>query len=232
MKTAIIYFSKLFIVSLLFTQITFAQETTDFGTWNSIGVDYTLKKKIKISLEYNIRTKNNASVLDERFSEIGLEYKLFKKLELGGSVRFIDENDTQGKKQGIRKYFRYQFDVTYKYDLDRFSLNHRFRYQNKNEVSVSELEGDIPSENIRFRTGISYNFKKWPLDPEFDAEIFRNISSDQKDIFTKYRLTFGTSYKWKKIGQFGINYRYEKSLNETLPINFSIFELRYKYSIN
>ncbi|PQJ75730.1 DUF2490 domain-containing protein [Polaribacter gangjinensis] len=233
MKTQLINFSKLFFAFLLINSSLFAQDETDFGSWNSIGVDYTIKKKLKLNLEYNMRFKENAKVLEERFTEIGAEYKIYKKFELGGSVRFIDENDTQGNRQGIRKHFRYQFDLSYKYKFNKLSINHRFRYQNKNEVAVSELEGDIPNANIRFRTGVDYNFKKWPLDPEFDAEIFRRVSKDEKNQFTKYRLTFGTKYKWKNFGEFGINYRYERSLIDgNLPMNLDVIELRYRYSIN
>lgn len=233
MRTIFVYFSKLSFVFLLINSSLNAQNKTDFGSWNSIGVDYSLNKKLKFNLEYNIRLKENAAVLEERFTEIGVEYELFKKFEINGAVRFIDENDTKGKRQGIREHLRYQFDLSYKYKWNKFSFNHRFRYQYKNEVGISQVDGDIPRENIRFRSGIDYNFKKWPLDPEFDAEIFRGVSREEKNQFTKYRLTFGTSYKWKKFGKFGIYYGYERSLIDgNLPMNLNIIELKYKYSIN
>lgn len=223
----------LFVFLLITSSLTAQVDANDFGSWNSIGVDYTFKKKLKLAAEYNVRFKENASVLEERFSEVGLEYKIFKKIEIGSAVRFIDGNDTEGKRQGIRKYLRYHFDLSYKHKLYKFSMKHRFRYQNKNETGVSEAEGDIPRENIRFRTSIDYNFKKWPLDPEFDAEIFSRVSEDQKNQFSKYRLTLGTKYNWKKIGEFGINYRYEKSLIDgNFPEDLNVIELRYRYSIN
>lgn len=226
-------FRIVFIAIFLINSSISAQDITDFGSWNSIGVDYTFKKKLKLAIEYNMRFKENAAVLEERFTEVGLEYKIFKKFEIGGAVRFIDGNDTEGNRQGIRKYLRYQLDLSYKYKLDKFSINHRFRYQNKNESGVSEQEGDIPNANIRFRTGVEYNFKKWPLDPEFEAEIFRRVSKDQKNQFTKYRLTFGTTYNLDKFGKFGINYRYERSLIDgVLPMNLNVIELKYRYSIN
>lgn len=227
-------FSKIIVVFLLITNSLFAQvDTNDFASWNSIGVDYTFKKKLKLGLEYHMRFKENASVMDANFTEISLDYKLFKKFHVGGAVRFIDENDNQGKKQGIRDKLRFQFDVAYNYKLKRFSFVHRLRYQNKNEFGVSVLEGDIPTEIFRFKSGVNYNIKKWPLDPEFSAEIFNRGGGNEPREFSKYRLTFGTTYNLKKFGKFGINYRYEKGLIVgSFPENLNVFELKYRYSIN
>lgn len=224
-----IYFFILLISSSLNAQI----DGNDFSSWNSIGVDYTFKKKLKLGLEYHMRFKENASVMDANFTEIFLDYKLFKRFHVGGAVRFIDENDNKGKKQGIRDHFRFQLDVAYKYKFKRFSFGHRLRYQNKNEFGAMADENEIPSEILRFKSSIDYNIKKWPLDPVFAAEIFNRGKGDESRQFSKYRLTFGTKYKWKKIGDFGINYRYEKSLIDgNLPMNLNIIELKYRYSIN
>lgn len=233
MRIIFALFSKLSFVILLITNVLNAQEVTDSGSWFSVGVDYTFKKKLNLGVEYHKRYRENSDVMDANFTEINIDYKVFKKFKLGGAVRFIDENDNQGKKQGIRNHFRFQFDAKYKYDIKRFTLEHRFRYQNKNEFGALADEGDIPREVLRLKTTVEYNFKKWRLDPEFAAEIFNRGNDDGTREFSKYRLTFGTTYKWKKFGKFGINYRYERGLIDgRLPINLNIFELKYRYSIN
>jgi hypothetical protein len=233
MKTLIKKISKLFFIFLLISSSLNAQDATDFGSWYSVGVDYTLKKKLNFGVEYHMRFRENSDVMDINFTEVNLDYKLFKKFHIGGAVRFIDENDNQGGKQGIRKHFRFQFDTSYKYDIQRFTVSHRFRYQNKNEFGALADENEVPAEVLRFKTGIDYNIRKWPLDPEFSAEIFNRGNVDNSREFSKYRLTFGTSYKWKKFGKFGINYRYERSLIDgNLPMNLNIIELKYRYSIN
>lgn len=227
-------FSKLFVFIFLFTNGSLnAQNTTDYGYWYSVGVNYTFKKKLNLGAEYHIRAKNNSKVMDAYFTEINLNYKLFKKLKVGGATRFIKENDNQGNTQGIRRHFRFQFDAIYKYDIQRFTISHRLRYQNKNEFGVLEDPFDIPTEVIRLKTSIDYNIRKWRFDPEFAAEIFNRGNGNNSREFTKFRVTFGTSYKWKKFGKFGINYRFERSLiTRRTPMNFNIFELKYRYSIN
>lgn len=233
MKTIVAYSSKLLYLFLLINCSLLAQDNSDFGSWFSVGVDYTFKKKLNLGAEYHMRSRDNSEVMDAYFTEINLIYKLFKKFKVGGAVRFIEENDNQGRTQGIRRFYRFQFDASYKYDIERFTIGHRLRYQNKNEFGVLEDPNDVPTEVIRFKTSIDYNIRKWPLDPEFAAEIFNRGNEDNSREFTKYRLTFGTSYKWKKFGKFGINYRFERSLRQgSFPMNLNIFELKYRYSIN
>lgn len=233
MKTIVAYSSKLLFIFLLFNNSLNAQETTDYGYWYSVGVDYTFKKKLNLGAEYHIRAKDNSEVMDAYFTEINLIYKLFKKFKVGGAARFIEENDNQGRTQGIRRFFRFHFEARYKYDIERFTISHRLRYQNKNEFGVLEDPNDVPSEVIRLKTSIDYNIRKWKLDPELAVEIFNRGNDDNSREFSKYRLTFGTSYEWKKFGKFGFNYRFERSLiGGRTPMNLNIFELKYRYSIN
>ncbi|MGK0455217.1 MAG: hypothetical protein ACJAYY_002706 [Paraglaciecola sp.] len=229
-----ISFVSLLFCSLIFANTAFAQveDTNDFGFWSSVGVDYSIGKKLKIGLEQNIRLKDNATTTDEYFSQFDIEYELFDNFEIGIGLRYVSENDNQGKIQGYENHFRYNADVSYKYEINRFEVSHRFRYQNKNELGISEAQGDIATENLRFKTGLEYNIKKWPLDPEFDAEVFHRFRKGEAMRYSKYRFTLGTSYNLKKFGKFGIYYRYERSVIVRLPRDITIFGLDYSFSIN
>lgn len=216
------------------TNTTFSQveDTNDFAFWSSVGVDYSIGKKLKIGVEQNIRLKDNATTIEEYFSLFNIEYELFDNFEIGVGLRHINENDDQGRIQGYENHFRYNIDLSYKYDISRFEVSHRFRYQNKNQLGVGQAEGDVPRENLRFRTGLEYKIKNWPLDPEFSAEAFHRFRDGEAMRYSKYRLKFGTSYNLKKFGKFGIYYRYERSIIVNFPRDLSIFGLDYKYSIN
>lgn len=229
-----ISFASLLFCSLIFANTTFAQveDANDFAFWSSVGVDYSIGKKLKIGLEQNIRLKDNATTTDEYFSQFNIEYELFDNFEIGIGLRYVSENDNQGKIQGYENHFRYNADVSYKYEINRFEVSHRFRYQNKNELGINEAQGDIATENLRFKTGLEYNIKKWPLDPEFDAEVFHRFRKGEAMRYSKYRLTLGTSYNLKKFGKFGIYYRYERSVIVRLPRDITIFGLDYSFSIN
>ena len=220
------------LIIMLSGYLSFGQSgDSDWGSWNTIGLEYKLDKKWTFSLEEQLRLKENISVVDEYFTQLGAEYKLFKGFNLAGGVRYIRQNDNQGNIQGYENHFRYNIDATYKHDVDNFTLGYRLRYQNKNELGVSAAEGDYANQNIRLKASIEYNIKKWKLDPKFSAELFNHFEKEDDNGFSKYRLTFGTDYKIKKIGKIGVFYRFEKELNVDLPDVTNIIGLKFIYTI-
>ncbi len=210
-------------------------ESKNFALWNSVGVKYSPIKRLHLGLEQHLRLKENASVTDEYFTEVNLGYEILKDFEISGGARFIRENDNVGKKQGYENHFRYNVDLSFKHDIKRFSLSYRFRYQNKKEQDVDDGEENLPKENVRFKVGLDYNIKKWPLDPKLSVESYSNLEDVQqvRELgLNKYRITFGTSYSLKKFGKFGIFYRLQESIVSNLSNEQTkILGLKYSYSI-
>lgn len=233
--------NKLFIalVTLCIAITSSAQETDnkDLALWNSIGIKYSPIKNLKLGVEQHLRVKEDISVTDEYFTEVQAEYEIIKNLEIGGAVRFIRENDNVGRIQGFEKHFRYQFDLSYKLDLiKRFDIGFRLRYQNKRETGLDESIEIIPRETLRFKTSFDYNFRKWPLDPEFAVELF-NRKNDGASLIndaklSRYRLTFGTSYNLNKFGKFSVYYRFQENTRIDNDFQTKIIGLQYTYSIN
>lgn len=220
---------------LLFTSV-FSQteDNKDLALWSSIGVNYSPTEKIKLGVEQHLRVKEDISVTDEYFTQVNLQYEFFKDFTIGGGARFIRENDNVGKKQGFEKHFRFNVDLSYSHDISRFEVGYRIRYQNKKELNLPANNNELAKENIRFKLGIKYKIKKWPLDPKISAEIFSRkregtlIVSEAK--LSKYRLTFGTDYSLKKFGKIGAYYRYQENINANKTN--TIIGIKYTYSIN
>ncbi len=218
-------------ITLLAAHIGLAQENSrDFESWISVSAAYKLNKKWDFELEEQLRLKNNSSEVDQYFTQLDIGYKVFKKLDFGGGLRYIRNNDNLGKIQGYENFLRFHLDTSFKHKINKFSIKHRLRYQNKNELSVSESEGDYPNQYIRFKTTITCNIKNWKLDPVFAAEIFNHFQEGEENGFNKYRLTFGTFYKIKRIGKIGLFYRMEKELNVNNPKTTDIIKLDYTCS--
>ena len=210
-----------------------AQNTNnDFLVWNSIGLTYKLNKKIKLSLEGHLRIKEDAKTIDEHFAQFEVQYELFKDFDIVVGGRYIFENDNQGKKQGYENHLRYHVDLKYKVAVNQLDIRLRARYQNKNELGISELDGDLPTQNIRFKTSFDYDITNWPIDPEFSAEVFQRAQKGEGFRHSKIRLTLGTSYKIEKIGKFGVFYRYDDSARNIIPNEFSILGFKYTYYLN
>jgi hypothetical protein len=212
--------------------VAFAQTNTDFETWSSINVEVKLHKKLKLELEEQLRLKENSSEIDQYFTQIGLSYQFPKDFEIGGGLRFAKKNDNTGKKQGYDSFFRYHIDLAYKHKQKRFNFKHRLRFQNKNEIGVSEAEEDNAKKNLRLKSSVSYNVRNWKLDPQFSAEIFNNTQQGKENGFHKYRLTLGSQYSFKKWGQIDLFFRLEQSLNAVLIKSTKIIGFSYIYAFD
>lgn len=207
----------------------FGQSNNDWQNWNKIGIAYKLNKKLDFELEQHLRLDEDFSEISEYFTQFETSYELFNNFKLGIGLRYIRENDNEGNVQGYENHFRYQLDAKYKHKINRFSLRYRLRYQNKNELGVDD-NGE--KQNIRLKTGLEYNIRKWKLDPQFAAEIFNRFGSEEGNYLSKYRLTFGTEYNFKKWGTLEAYYRFEKEINAIDPELINILGLKYTYTIN
>ncbi|GAA3650572.1 DUF2490 domain-containing protein [Flavivirga jejuensis] len=227
----LLYF-KIILVGIFFTNASYSQtdDTNDLASWNTIAIKYKLNKKWSFGLEEQLRLKSNVSEIDNYFTQLNAEYEIFNNFELGGGLRYVRKNDNQGNVQGYENHFRFNIDASYKHKINDFSLKYRLRYQNKNELGVSNSEGDYANQHIRFKTAVGYNIKKWKLDPKFSAELFHHFEEGEDSEFDKYRLTLGTSYEFKKNGKIDVFYRIEKELNETTPETTNIIGLKYTYT--
>ncbi len=201
----------------------------DLESWSSLELKYKYSKKLSLYFEEQLRLKDNASIVDQYFSELGFSYKLNKHYTFGFAGRWLSNNDTKGNIQGYENHFRWNTDLSYKHKLDEFSFKYRVRYQSKNELGISSDQGDLLNNTVRFKFGADYNIKKWKLDPEFSTEIFNRLQPS--DGFDKLRFTIGTSYNTKNIGEFGAFYRMEQDLIGLYPKTTNIIGLKYGYTI-
>jgi hypothetical protein len=218
------------VVCLVLPIYSIAQDDlNDFNTWTVVQVKYERIKKWDFYLEGQLRLKENSSTIDTYFGEVGFEYKLPRNFDIGAGFRYIRDNDNQGNIQGYENHFRFNFDLSYKHDINRLRLKYRLRYQNRNELG----RDDIANQRIRIKTTTVYNFRKWKLDPELSAEIFSRVEKNgDNNGFDKFRIGLGTSYNLKKIGKFSLFYFYENEFNVTNPELLNIIRFKYSYSID
>ncbi len=112
---------------------------SDFELWTGLKVEKSfLEKKLDLALTQEFRFKDNATSINNYFTEFGGSYEIFHGFNLGLGYRFI-RNKT---KKGYENHGRVYADVSYKHKIDRFTLAYRFRYQNQNEIGISRDEGD------------------------------------------------------------------------------------------
>ena len=198
----------------------------DLETWTSAGLNYKFNKKLSFSLSEQLRLKNNSSTVDVYFTQLETEYKVAKGLSLGLGLRYIRENDDEGKVQGYENHLRWNADLGYKHKIDRFTMRYRVRYQSKDELGVTT---DLVKNVVRFKLGTGYNIKNWKFDPTASAEIFNGLTDDEG--LYKLRFTLGTKYETKNAGDFGLFLRTENQLQGEYPKRTNIIGLKYEYTL-
>lgn len=197
----------------------------DFEAWTAAELNYKFNKKLRIGLQQQLRLKDDANTVDQYFTHLNLRYKLAKGLYVTPALRFIRENDDQGKIQGYENHLRWQTDLTYKHDVSRLALRYRMRYQSRQELQVE----DENNTAFRLKVGSEYNIKDWKLDPDMALEFFNNLDGDNE--WYRLRWTLGSEYSFDKAGDLGLYYRIEQDLIGANPKTTYILFLKYGYTI-
>jgi hypothetical protein len=223
----------LIILFTISTQMVTSQNNSDLEGWNSVGLDLKASKKLSFSIEEHLRLRNDISTVKNYFTQIKANYEVLKNFELGGGIRYITRNDDVGNKQGLESFFRYQFDASYTQKINKIGVLLRLRYQNKNQLGMSEEEGDIAQEFIRTRIGLGYKIKAVKLNVRLFAEHFNQPNNSKLEhTETRTRYTLKLSRKFKKIGAFTIFYGIQENNLNQEKTNKSFIGFKYAYKIN
>ena len=228
------YFSfALIVFSILSVQMTIAQNNSDLEGWSSVGLNLKVTKKLSFSVSEHLRSRNDISTVKNYFTQIKANYEVLKNFELGGGIRYITRNDDVGNKQGLESFFRYQFDASYTQKINKIGVLLRLRYQNKNQLGMSEEEGDIAQEFIRTRIGLGYKIKAVKLNVRLFAEHFNQPNNSKLEhTETRTRYTLKLSRKFKKIGAFTVFYGIQENNLNQEKTNKSFLGLKYAYTID
>ncbi len=192
-----------------------AQETEN-DTWLGAELSKKLTKKVSLNFKPLVRFTEDYKV-DAYFFEAGVDYKLFKFLNVGGSYRFfINERETKST-----EYFsRFTLDAEGKYSLRNLDVKLRTRYTN---YSVIDADDDDKQPFLRYRLKLKYNIQKLKLSPYVAMELFHQLN--ESDI-TKTRKTIGLDYKIDKHQKVGLEYLMQYYKDDDFQRN--ILYLKYK----
>lgn len=227
-----LYGLGLIVLILFITMSSHAQDTEDLEGWGAVELNLKATEKLSFSVSEHLRYRNDITTLRNYFTQVKVNYELFKNFELGGGVRYITDNDDVGNKQGHEYLFRYQFDAVFNQKIDRVMVSFRFRYQNKNQLGLSESEGDIPTEYTRYRMGLSYKVKPLKLNVKLFGEVFNEPQSPEENKgFNRHRYTLKLSRKFKDFGAFGIFYALQDDYSTPIKKSKSIVGFKYSYNI-
>src|SRR5436190_17261098 len=137
----------LFLISLL--PIFFSSHAEDIpkdaGLWTSFNVDKKLTRSLEFSISEELRLANNISEIDQFFTNVGVGYKITKKIKVGLYYRFISKNEDY---DSYSENHRLYFDASFKESIKDFDFVYRFRYQSQlREINKTE-DSKLPDSYI------------------------------------------------------------------------------------
>lgn len=205
------------------------ERLTDTELWLKLAAEAQLADRLELGLEEQLRLDQNFSELKSYFTEVSLAYDLSKSIALLGRLRYTTRNDNSGATQGQFNFLRYQLGTRIKHEAGQFRFKHRLLYQRADQVDIRPDEGDIIVKYFRYRFETEYKIKNWAYDPLFSIEYFKAFENALDDRPDAIRLNFGTEDEIDNVGIFGIQYRYEWTINDIFPRANHIISLSYKY---
>lgn len=206
----------------------FSQQS-DFQFWPQIQIGYELSDKFKLSLEEEVRLRENASQIKKELTDLGLTYKVSKFLRLSLNYRLeltYDNPDERSWRNGIYG------DITLRKEIQRFRLDYRIRFQSPKVEAISEISTQNQWLKNRHKISLEYNVKGIRLTPEIEAELFLPFKRQESLAFDEYRLWAKLSYGLNKKNEIGIKYGIQQEINASDPLRAYILGISYSLDIN
>ncbi len=197
---------RFFLLLLLLLLIPFSDaksqkvKSNDLQLWSEFELDFKLFSGLSLQLSDEMRFEKNIDQLDCNLLNVGLQYRITDFLKLSATYRLKSRRDNTSDDV-------YLLAATTGFDIDRFNLNLRIRYENE-PYKENEKEN-----NIRNRFGVQYNIKDFPVSPFVSGEIFYRFDYDKGDRFNRYKLRFGIEYEPFKNQKIDLDYTYDSEFN-------------------
>ncbi len=202
---------------------------SDFGSWNTFNAEYKINKSLSAVFTEECRIKENLSVLNLFYTNIGISVSPFKFWKSSLVYRSIE------KYREDYHFFSYRhrlmWDNTFKYKLnDKLSVSYRHRLQAEVRNVYSSADGGVPEWYSRNKIETKYSATD-KLSPYISAEFRyqlhdpRNIESDH--YWHRDRYAIGADYDLNKNNTFGLYYLIQREYNVSLPENLFIIGLEY-----
>lgn len=200
----------------------------DLTSWTKVRAKGDLTKKLGLSIEQQVRLRDNSSSLDQTFTEIGLSYDLPKGFGLTAEYRLGFEPISGG---GMSSKHRYNLDLTYSKKFWKLRAKVRARFQHAPNASLynERLKPDGDPMNVRLKISLSYNdLKRWT--PGIAYEVYFLTNDPEKNGANKFRYRVFLDHKISKRHGIGAFYMVQTAYAGRTPQFDSVVGLNYTYT--
>jgi opacity protein-like surface antigen len=197
----------------------------DLKLWTGAGIEKSVGKDWKFTLEEEFRFQKNATQVGEYFTELGLEYRVDRNISLEAGYRYARNRK---KNDSFEERSRYNVDLNYEGNTYYFSFRARARYTKEVE-GLLILDPTISYEKY-FRTRIEIRYNRLgSLEPYVSGEVFQLSEMFEYPKYDKFRLMGGVRLDAGRPGDINIGYGMIRELNALFPYTYYLLKINYTY---
>ncbi|MGI8893450.1 MAG: DUF2490 domain-containing protein, partial [Bacteroidia bacterium] len=194
--------------------------------WLSLSVEKKVSTFLSVELSQEFRFYENISEVGTAFSQAEFQYKIFRELRMGGEYRFIQSKRLDDT---YRIRHRYAFFIIYIFDLNRFSIRIREKFQSRYTQINSSEGGNIPKDILRSRLTVNYDLRK-RYSPFVAGELYLQLNNPIGNEIEKLRYKAGIDYEVNKHHSLTLAYLIDKEVNQNKPRTDYVFDIGYNFS--
>jgi hypothetical protein len=206
-----------------------SQGNKDFTSWNAFNCEYKISKDFNLLFTEGIRFRENLTRLNQFLTEVGVEYKIKKKIKTSLTLRTVQKLEPEN-------YFSFRhrmaWDINLKKKVNKFTFQYRHRLQSEIKNYYSSAKGKLPSLFERHKFQLKYE-----IDKRFEPFVSVETQYQWKDPrnmfynmdFHRVRFQFGCDYNFGANSSLSAYYVIQNEFN--IPNQQNNFILGIEYSI-
>jgi len=206
--------------------------SNDAGIWNTFTIQHDLNKKNTISIDQELRFKENYSQVNLFYTQLSVAYKITKSWKIEPSFRHIDKVKNDGT---LSFRNRFSVDLTYKKKIKKFSFSQRGRYQMEYRDIFTSKQKWLNEKYFRLRTLLEYTGNE-RFQPYYSCEFRYQIDVPGSDVqfngnWHRIRNVLGVNIEINKKQTLNIYYLVQNEFNISPPENSYITGLQYSIKL-
>lgn len=218
--------NRILLVLLIFLSTSALAQEKDFQSWYTFEFAYDANDKLRLSLEEELRFRENSSFLDRNQLDIGADYQITDAFSGGLFYHMVTDHPEEGT---FETFHRFYADGEYEFKPRRFEISARIRLSTDAEES-GELS-DIFSEGIhREKVTVRYNIRKTSFTPYVAGEMYFPLRT-YEHYLQKYRLFAGFTYRLADAHRIGLSFMRQHRLTSSVPKYDYVLQVNYRFKL-
>ncbi len=199
----------------------------DLRLWTGAKIEKDFGKDWMLSLEEEIRFKEDISEINNILTEAELRYRINKNFYLNAGFRYTSDRNDDGSYDGLA---RNHFSLQFRGRLEYITFDYRLKYQR--EVEAEKLfEKNPPYEKI-FRNRLGIRITRLDrVQPYVSGEILQVFTPYLSSLDDYWRFVMGVRIEPGKIGEIKLGWGFNRDLGVDQPAMIYLIRVNYTYSL-